>query len=53
VGTFTGTLTIPLFFFAEWKGNKKAMVKRISEMEVELHRLLTEEYKTPGGENAY
>ncbi|KAF9652851.1 aspartate aminotransferase, partial [Thelephora ganbajun] len=34
--------------FAEWKRNVKAMAKRIIEMRVELHRLLTEELKTPG-----
>ena len=34
--------------FAEWKENVQTMAKRIIEMRVELHRLLTEELKTPG-----
>lgn len=34
--------------FAEWKRNVKGMAERIIEMRVELHRLLTEELKTPG-----
>ena len=34
--------------FAEWKRDVKAMATRIIEMRLELHRLLTEELKTPG-----
>jgi len=34
--------------FAEWKRNVKTMAQRIIEMRAELHRLLTEELKTPG-----
>ena len=34
--------------FAEWKRNVKSMAERIIQMRVELHRLLTEELKTPG-----
>lgn len=34
--------------FAEWKENVQTMAKRIIEMRVELHRLLTGELKTPG-----
>lgn len=34
--------------FAEWKENVQTMAKRIIEMRVELHRILTEELKTPG-----
>lgn len=34
--------------FAEWKRNIRSMAKRIIEMRAELHRLLTEELKTPG-----
>ena len=34
--------------FAEWKRNVKSMAQRIIEMRAELHRLLTEELKTPG-----
>jgi aspartate aminotransferase len=34
--------------FAEWKENVQTMAKRIIDMRVELHRLLTEELKTPG-----
>ena len=34
--------------FAEWKRDIKTMAGRIIEMRKELHRLLTEELKTPG-----
>lgn len=34
--------------FAEWKSNVREMAQRIIEMRTELHRLLTEELKTPG-----
>jgi aspartate aminotransferase len=34
--------------FAEWERNVRSMAKRIVEMRAELHRLLTEELKTPG-----
>ncbi|EIM90168.1 aspartate aminotransferase [Stereum hirsutum FP-91666 SS1] len=34
--------------FEEWKGDIKTMSGRIIEMRKELHRLLTEELKTPG-----
>jgi len=33
---------------AEWKRNVNTMAKRIIDMRVELHRLLTQELKTPG-----
>lgn len=33
---------------AEWKRNVNAMAKRIIDMRMELHRLLTQELKTPG-----
>ncbi len=34
--------------FAEWKRDIKTMAGRIIDMRKELHRLLTEELKTPG-----
>ncbi|KAG6878686.1 hypothetical protein C0993_011501 [Termitomyces sp. T159_Od127] len=34
--------------FEEWKADVKTMAGRIIEMRAELHRLLTEELKTPG-----
>ncbi|KAF8163203.1 aspartate amino-transferase [Crassisporium funariophilum] len=34
--------------FAEWKADIRTMAGRIIEMRTELHRLLTEELKTPG-----
>ena len=34
--------------FEEWKVDIEAMAGRIIEMRKELHRLLTEELKTPG-----
>jgi aspartate aminotransferase len=34
--------------FEEWKQNIKVMASRIIKMRKELHRLLTEEFKTPG-----
>lgn len=34
--------------FEQWKGDIKTMSGRIIEMRKELHRLLTEELKTPG-----
>ena len=34
--------------FEEWKRDIKTMAGRIIEMRKELHRLLTEELKTPG-----
>lgn len=34
--------------FEEWKVDIKTMAGRIIEMRKELHRLLTEELKTPG-----
>ena len=34
--------------FEEWKRDIKTMAERIIEMRKELHRLLTEELKTPG-----
>jgi len=34
--------------FEEWKRDVRTMAGRIIEMRKELHRLLTEELKTPG-----
>ena len=34
--------------FGEWKRDIRTMAERIIEMRKELHRLLTEELKTPG-----
>lgn len=34
--------------FAEWKRDIQTMAGRIIDMRKELHRLLTEELKTPG-----
>ena len=34
--------------FEEWKRDVETMARRIKDMRKELHRLLTEELKTPG-----